>query len=165
MNKSFNLISKVLYRKVVLNSGVIYCFQLASVGIQTINLNFACTEIRKNQHIMLYWNVYHAPLKMVVFLIVTVLFARQWCAQLFVSANLAEAFQQKQILIEISIKRMPTTMILIMVMRIKHTDRIVVCEHSFNMYFKFSVKVKVLAPWYQWVRNASFTENFGGHLK
>ena len=165
MNKPFNLISKVLYRKVVLNSGVIYCFQLASVGIQTINLNFTYTEIRKNQHIMLYWNVYHAPLKMVVFLIVTVLFARQWCTQLFFSANLAEAFQQKQILIEISIKRMPTTRILIMIMRIKHTDRIAVWELSFNIYFKFSVKVKVLTPWYQWVRNASFTENFGGHLK
>ena len=38
------------------------------------------------------------------------------------------------------------TMILMMIMRIKHTDRIAVSEHSFNMYLKFSVKVKVLTP-------------------
>ena len=39
--------------------------------------DFAYTGIIKNQHVMIYWNLYHAPLKRVVFVIVAVLFAMQ----------------------------------------------------------------------------------------
>ena len=37
--------------------------------------NFAYTGVVKNQHLMLYWNLNHTPLKRVISLIVAVLFA------------------------------------------------------------------------------------------
>ena len=45
-----------------------------------------------------YWNLYHAPVKRTVFLIVVV-FALQWCAHICVRVNLVEIFQQKQMIV------------------------------------------------------------------
>ena len=49
----------------------------------------------KNQHLILYWNLHQAPLKRVIFLIVAILLAIQWCWQIFACANFVEIFQQK----------------------------------------------------------------------
>ena len=82
-NIPFNPIIKVLFGKVNFSSGIIYCLQLATVDIWTKG-NFVYTGVMKNQHLILYSNLYWAPSKWVVFLIVAVLFIIQWYAQIFV---------------------------------------------------------------------------------
>ena len=68
---------------------------------------------------MLYWNLYHAPLKRAVFVIVAVLFA---ITDIFQYKSIVDVSHQKKIMTTFAIKRMLTIMILMMVVRIKHTD-------------------------------------------
>lgn len=99
-----------------LNTGIIYSLQLVMFSLM------------KNQHLILYWNLYHAPLKRVFFFIVAVIFAIQWCTQKFFSSNFVEIFQMK---------RIPTIIILMIIMRMKHIDWIFVSNHPFIMYASF----------------------------
>ena len=53
----FDLISEVLYGKVVFNIGLIYCLQFVTTGIRPMKVDFVCSGEMKNQHLMVYCNL------------------------------------------------------------------------------------------------------------
>ena len=95
----------------------------------------------KNQHLILYWNLHQAPLKGVIFLIVAILLAIQWCWQIFACANSMEIFQQKSSVISQKGKSQNWCFI-----KTKHV--------------KLSKKQTFLTPWYaSGGKSSSFSEN------
>ena len=77
INITIDPIIKVWYENIVFNSGVIYHFQLAMVGVWVNKVNFVSTGVMKNQHLIHYWNLYHISEKRDVFLIAPVIFVVQ----------------------------------------------------------------------------------------